>query len=211
MSQPESWENICCRCGEDVKDNVHPGRRACHITCGPCLYPDNPKCSSCEIVGHCRLALDYFRSLEGNDIEKGHYFGEQLTGEETLYHTLAFTDGQQSLVDELGEKQYLKELKKADSSTQVPGVQFVPGLPRDSSLGWTRMTLMEPIQREWVEAISKVLSVTAKLEDNLHIVVRGEKGKVKKAVEMFYQLQMFFRFQSQSKKKPRKRSRKAPD
>ena len=189
MSQPESWENVCCRCGADVKDNVHPGRRACHITCGPCLYPDNPKCASCEIVGHCRLALDYFKSLELNGEKKGFYFGEQLSGEETLYHTLQFTNGQQSLVNELGQKKYLRKLKKVGKSGPASSPVFVPGLPRDSNTGWTRITLTKPIGSEWIDAISMVLNVMARLEDSLHIVVRGDKEKVKKAVEMFYQLQ----------------------
>jgi len=110
MSKPESWENVCCRCNSEVKKMTYPGKRACHVTCGPCLYPDNPKCASCEIVGHCRLALDYLRSL--NDAEKGQYFNEQLTGEETLYHSLSFVNAQQQLVEKLGEERYLEELKE---------------------------------------------------------------------------------------------------
>jgi len=120
MSKPESWENVCCRCDGNVKETIHPGKRACHITCGPCLYPDNPKCTSCEIVGHCRLALENFRNLEANGAEKGFYFNEQLTGEETLYHTLELVNGQQRLVNQLGEKQYLEELKKANSNGAPP-------------------------------------------------------------------------------------------
>jgi len=110
MSKPESWENICCRCEGEAKKTGHPGKRACHVTCGPCLYPDNPKCASCEIVGHCRLALEYLKNL--NDMEKALYFKEQLTGEETLYHALSFVDAQQHLVNELGEEKYLEELRK---------------------------------------------------------------------------------------------------
>jgi len=189
MSQPESWENVCCRCGNDIKENVYPGRRACHITCGPFLYPDNPKCASCEIVGHCRLALDYFKSLKSNGVEKGYYFNEQLTGEETLYHTLAFIDGQQCLVKELGEEQYVEKLKKASSNSTAVEPRFVPGLPRDTRLGWMRIKLAMPVPVEWVEAISRVLGVMAKLEDSQHIVVRGEKEKVRKAAEMLYHLQ----------------------
>jgi len=117
MSKPESWENVCCRCDGDAKETVHPGKRACHVTCGPCLYPDNPKCASCEIVGHCRLALDHFKSVKPDGVEKGCYFNEQLTGEETLYHTLELVNGQQRLVNEHGEKQYLEELKKANSNS----------------------------------------------------------------------------------------------
>jgi len=211
MSAPESWENICCRCGDDVKENVHPGRRACHVTCGPCLYPDNPKCASCEIIGYCRLALDYFKSLRPDEVEKGRYFNEQLTGEETLFHTLEFVEGQQNLVKELGEKRYLKQLKKTSLNPLTPEQRFVPGIPRDSRLGWTRMTLMMPVPHEWVDAISRVLGVMAKLDDNdnLHIVIHGEKEKVKKAVEMFYQLQMLFQLKSKQVLKKRLKPRRA--
>lgn len=189
MSKIESWENVCCRCGNEVKVNVHPGKRACHLTCGSCLYPDNPKCASCDIVGHCRLALDYLMSLKSNGVRKGFYFSQQLVGDETLYHTLEFVNGQQHLVRELGEKQYLEELNKAGSSTATLVPTFVPGLPRDSNIGWTRITLTKPISREWVEAISRALGVVGKLEDSSHIVVRGERRAVKRAREMFFQLQ----------------------
>ena len=118
MSKPESWENVCCRCGSDVKDNVYPGRRACHLTCGACLYPDNPHCNSCEIVGHCRLALDYLKSTKLENTEKGCYFKDQLTGEETLYHTLSFVNAHQNLANTLGENEYLEDLKKTNSGSR---------------------------------------------------------------------------------------------
>jgi len=115
LSAPESWENKCCRCDDDVKETLYPGKRACHVTCGPCLYPDNPKCATCEIVGHCRLALDYLKSLNPNSFKKGCYFEEQLSGEETLYHTLDFVNAQQHLINTIGEKKYLDALKEANS------------------------------------------------------------------------------------------------
>jgi hypothetical protein len=116
MSEHESWENKCCRCESDVQANLYPGKRACHLTCGPCLYPEDwDKCSSCEIVGHCKYALDYLRSLKPNGIKKGCYFAEQLTGDETLYHTMNFVNGQQLLVNMSGEKAYLENLKKANA------------------------------------------------------------------------------------------------
>ena len=117
MSEPESWENVCCRCDNDVKETISPGKRACHVTCGSCLYPDNPKCASCEIVGHCRLALDYLKTLKTNGIKKGCYFKDQLTGEETLYHILQFVNGEQNLARALGEKKYLEELKDTNSNS----------------------------------------------------------------------------------------------
>jgi len=116
MFEHESWENKCCRCEGDVQVNPFPGKRACHITCGPCLYPEDwGKCSSCEIVGHCRLALDYLKSLKTNGIKKGCYFEQQLTGEETLYHIMNFVNGEQLLARTFGEKAYLESLKKTNA------------------------------------------------------------------------------------------------
>lgn len=116
MSQPESWENVCCRCDEDVKVNLHPGKRACHITCGPCLYPEDwDKCSSCEILSHCMYALNYLKSLKPNGVKKGCYFNGQLTGEETLYHTLSFVNAHQQLANSLGEDKYMEDLKKENA------------------------------------------------------------------------------------------------
>lgn len=115
MSVPESWENKCCRCEGEVKETPHPGKRACHVTCGSCLYPDDPKCATCEIVGHCRLALEYLKSLKPNGVKKGRYFEEQLSGEETLYHTLDFVNAQQTAVKAVGEKRYLETLDEANS------------------------------------------------------------------------------------------------
>lgn len=117
MSSFESWENECCRCGSEVKETLFPGKRACHITCGSCLYPDNPKCVSCEMVTHCEYALEYLKSLKPNGIKKGCYFEEQLSGEETLYHTLQFINASQHLVNILGKKEYLGYLKKINSGS----------------------------------------------------------------------------------------------
>jgi len=116
LSASESWENKCCRCEGDVKETLSPGKRACHITCGPCLYPDNPKCASCEIVGHCRLALDYLKNLDPEGFKRGSFFAEQLSGEETLYHALDFVNAQQNIVNTLGERKYLVSLEKANST-----------------------------------------------------------------------------------------------
>jgi hypothetical protein len=116
MVAQETWENKCCRCEGDVKVNLFPGRRACHVTCGPCMYPDDwGKCASCEIVTHCAYALDYLRSLKPNGLKKGCYFEGQLTGEENLYQTMNFVNGQQRLARTVGEKEYLENLKKANA------------------------------------------------------------------------------------------------
>lgn len=119
MPETESWENQCCRCEGDTKVNLHPGKRACHVTCGPCMYPDNwEHCASCEIVTHCMYALDYLRNLNLRSTERGCFFKDQLNGEETLYHALNFVNSQQQLVNTLGEEKYLKELKEANAGSR---------------------------------------------------------------------------------------------
>jgi hypothetical protein len=55
------------------------------------------------------------RSLKPNGIKKGCYFAQQLAGDETLYHTMNFVNGQQLLVKISGEKAYLENLKKANA------------------------------------------------------------------------------------------------
>jgi hypothetical protein len=69
---------------------------------------------SCELVGHCRYALDYLRSMKLNGLKKGCYFQGQLSGEESLYHTLNFVNAQQQFMRETGETAYLKNLKRTN-------------------------------------------------------------------------------------------------
>jgi hypothetical protein len=116
MVEQETWENKCCRCEGEVKVNLHPGKRACHVTCGPCMYPDDwGKCASCEIVGHCAYALEHLKSMKPNGLKKGCFFVEQLTGEENLYQTMNFVNGQQQFLRNVSEKEYLESLKKANA------------------------------------------------------------------------------------------------
>lgn len=75
------------------------------------------------------------------------------------------------------------ELRESPSS----GPTFMPGLPKDNGMGWTRVTLPRPIDRERADEISKLLGVTVKQENSVHLVVHGEKKAVKKAVELLYQ------------------------
>jgi hypothetical protein len=118
MVEEETWESKCCRCEGEPKENLRPGKRACHITCGPCIYPEDwGKCVSCEIVSHCAYALSYLKSLKPNGLKKGCFFEQQLTGEESLYHTLNFVNGQQNIIQGLGEKTYIESLKKANGKS----------------------------------------------------------------------------------------------
>lgn len=118
MSEYETWEDKCCRCEGDTKANLYPGKRACHITCGPCLYPEDwGKCVSCELVGHCRYALDHLRSVKLDGLRKGCYFQEQLSGDESLYHTLNFVNGQERFLRETGERAYLERLQRTNAKS----------------------------------------------------------------------------------------------
>lgn len=88
------------------------------MTCGPCIYPEDwSRCVSCEIVGHCSYAVSYLKSLKPNGIKKGCYFRDQLTGEESIYHTLQFVNANQHLAKATGEKEYVENLKKANSKS----------------------------------------------------------------------------------------------
>jgi hypothetical protein len=118
MVEQETWESKCCRCEGDVKANLYPGKRACHVTCGSCLYPEDwTKCASCEIVGHCQYALEYLRSLKLNGLKRGCYFQQQLKGDENLYQTLNFVNGQQQFLQGRDKEAYLESLKKANSES----------------------------------------------------------------------------------------------
>jgi len=119
MPEVESWENQCCRCEGEPKADLHPGKRACHVACGTCLYPEDwSRCQSCEIVTHCIYAVDYLRNLKMSSAEKGCVFKDQLNGEETLYHTLNFVNAQQHVLNTLGERKYLEELKEANAGSR---------------------------------------------------------------------------------------------
>jgi hypothetical protein len=66
-------------------------------------------------VGHCSYAVAYLKTLRPNGLKKGCYFSGQLTGEESLYHTLQFVNANQQSVNTAGEKAHLEDLKKANS------------------------------------------------------------------------------------------------
>jgi Arc/MetJ-type ribon-helix-helix transcriptional regulator len=90
-------------------------------------------------------------------------------------------------------KDWMAELDKAERGEvrEIPTTvsKFVPSLPKNSDVGWTRITLSKPIPKERVDEVSRMFGVVVKTEDGLHFVVRGDKKTVKRAVEMLYQLQ----------------------
>jgi len=60
-------------------------------------------------------ALSHLKDMKTNGITKGCFFKEQLTGEETLYHTLQFINAEQNIAKTIGNEKYLDEIKKANS------------------------------------------------------------------------------------------------
>jgi hypothetical protein len=44
-------------------------------------------------------------------------FEQQLTGDESLYHVLSFVNGQQSRIEQLGEKEYVELLRKENAKS----------------------------------------------------------------------------------------------
>ena len=90
-------------------------------------------------------------------------------------------------------KDWISEIDKAErgelQGISVVGPRFVHGLPKDSAVDWTRLTLSKPVDKETAEEISRQLGVSVKAENSLHLVVSGNKDAVKKAVEMIYQAQ----------------------
>jgi hypothetical protein len=69
------------------------------------------------MVTHCAYALGYLKNLKPNGLKKGCFFAQQLTGEENLYQTLSFVNGQMQFVRENGESDYLESLKKANAKS----------------------------------------------------------------------------------------------
>jgi hypothetical protein len=63
-------------------------------------------------------ALEYLKNLRSKDVKKGCYFEQQLTGEESIYHTLNFVNANQQLVRTCGEKEYLEGLRKTNAGSR---------------------------------------------------------------------------------------------
>jgi len=112
-NEEPSWEHQGCRGENEV--NLH-GKRACHLTCNTCITPDeSERCIDCELVTHCREALD---RIKNSEVERGHYFQGQLTGEESLYHVLRFVNVHQNRVREIGRQKYVKLLEDETAGSQ---------------------------------------------------------------------------------------------
>jgi hypothetical protein len=77
-------------------------------------------------VGHCAYALAHLKSLKENGIKKGCFFDQQLTGEESIYHTMNFVNGQQQIMRTSGEKAYLESLRKANAKSNCLQKESIP-------------------------------------------------------------------------------------
>jgi len=111
--EKSSWEYEGCR--EEDGANPH-GYRACHLTCNTCITPDDSgRCIDCELVTHCSEALN---RIKNSEVERGHYFQGQLTGEESLYHVLRFVNVHQNRVREIGRQKYVKLLEDEPTGPQ---------------------------------------------------------------------------------------------
>jgi len=61
--------------------------------------------------------------------------------------------------------------------------RFVPGLSREPEKGWIRLTLPKPVSEEKIRDLSEQFGVVTELEDEFHVVIKGEKASVKRAAQ----------------------------
>jgi len=90
-------------------------------------------------------------------------------------------------------KDWLSRIDKAERAEldyvmiyEVP--KFAPRMPVDLEEGWVRLTLPEPVAEERLQDIAEQLGVIIGFEDDLHIVISGEKTSVKRAAQEIYDL-----------------------
>jgi hypothetical protein len=63
-------------------------------------------------------AVEHLRNLKMSRDQKGCIFKDQLSGEETLYQALNFVNAQQQLLNTMGQKRYMKELKEENAGSR---------------------------------------------------------------------------------------------
>lgn len=80
------------------------------------------------------------------------------------------------------------ERGKLDYPVTHVSAMFVPGLPKDPRRGWVRLTLPRPIVKGRMRGISERLGVVIEFENDLHIIVTGNKASVEKAVQVIWGL-----------------------
>jgi len=96
-------------------------------------------------------------------------------------------------IDEDYARDWIRKIDKAERAelnyamTQT-GSKFFPGLPKDLGKGWIRLTLPKPIAEERVQDVAEQAGVIVDFEDNLHIIISGRKGSIKRAAQNVYDL-----------------------
>jgi len=80
------------------------------------------------------------------------------------------------------------ELEDAEQLMAYGESRFFPGLPRNRSTGWARLTLQQPIGEGRVQDVAEQFGVLVEFEDNLHLVFEGEPSLIKKALADIYYL-----------------------
>jgi uncharacterized membrane protein len=123
-------------------------------------------------------------------LKKRFYFEEQLTGEETLYHTLDFVNAHQHIVNAIGEKKYLEILKESNSRRFSLPVE-IKDLPEKSTMspekakeiqerGKERNLILAEIANRGPSTISELPKATGIEESKLlrHLTAMRQFGKV---------------------------------
>jgi len=140
---------------------------------------------------NCRTLINFVRthSCPDCDIESANkrlpdlrYGLEQVKRDLVATALCLSEDYARDWIDEI-DRAERGELRENPST----GPTFMPGLPKDNGKGWTRVTLPRPLDSGRAEEISKLLGVSVKQENSVHLIVHGEKKAVKKAVELLYQ------------------------
>ena len=75
-------------------------------------------------------------------------------------------------IETVRKKAYEEEMEK-----EAKASKFVPGIPRGQS--WIRIELSEETPKEIVERVAEELKLSCKLQEKSHMLVYGEKEKIK--------------------------------
>jgi len=92
-------------------------------------------------------------------------------------------------------KDWLDKIDKAERAeldhamVHTPS-KFVPSLPRDHERGWIRLTLAKGIAEERVQEIAEQFGVIIEFQDDVHVVISGEKSMVRRAALDIYDLSL---------------------
>jgi len=86
------------------------------------------------------------------------------------------------------ERIYKAELDEAELRVAYGESRFLPGLPRDPTTEWARLTLQQPVGQERAKDVAEQFGVLVEFEDDLHLVFEGEPLQVRRALADVYYL-----------------------